>query len=407
MDFLIKPRINQFNNSIGFATDSLNALAQEQYNDKFGFYQSNFGVYNYMRLNTNLKYRVHYPQGTPFMWQPHNSCAWTPLGNLTMGEVEIEPCRAKINEQFCYDEFMESLFKDFLRNNTGEAVISLSEAGREAADALVRTIVKNATIGARMTLTGGQLYPNDIEFVEGASSTITQAFEKTVNTCKGWIKLLIDTAAADSDAEQVDGDFIKAADISSDGKEWLGDNRDAVDLYDEIFDGAKQELRDAIIEGGFGGFGQLFYPMFLVSPSIYRAVDTAWKEQKQSAMMNMPRIERRVFDFVAEPGGFSRPLYAYFIDDTVVVQVNEISKFDRMVTGTSHFAYLTISGVIQLGGSFANIPTLNESEVAVLTQLSTDVEDYMTFKFLAHSLLATAINDTDYIAGNYEYALPA
>jgi hypothetical protein len=121
----------------------------------------------------------------------------------------------------------------------------------------------------------------------------------------------------------------------------------------------------------------------------------------------MPRIERRVFDFVAEPGGFSRPLYAYFIDDTVVVQVNEISKFDRMVTGTSHFAYLTISGVIQLGGSFANIPTLNESEVAVLTQLSTDVEDYMTFKFLAHSLLATAINDTDYIAGNYEYALPA
>lgn len=405
MEFLIKPRFSALRSAVYFETDKLNALLEQEYNDKFGFYQSNFGVYNYMPMTRNMTYRMVYPEGTPLLFQPHNSCAWTPTGTLSYGVDEISPCKAKINEQRCYDENLDGLFADLLRWGGGPTV-QMSDAGRAANDALVRTMLKNATLGARLTLSCGQLHdPDVVTFEDGISARIEDAFRKTAQTCKGWIQLLKERAS-ETGLGHLDGGYIDATDISTDGTSYVGTTSgDAVALYDEIFAAAPQPLTDAVIEGGYGGFGSMFMPLFLVSPSIYRAVDAAWKAQKETATMNEPRISRRPYTFQTERG--PRTLYTYFIDDTAVVPISEVSYFDRYVTGTSHFAYLTVSGVIQLGASFGSLPVVNEADIAVMIQLSENAEDYGTYKFLAHSLFATAINDTDYIAGDYLYAEPA
>jgi len=404
MEFLIRPRFRGLRNAIYFETTRLNALAKTEYSDKFGFYQDQFGLYSYMQLTTDLTYRIHYAQGTPFMWQSHNSCAWTPTGTLSMANFEITPCKAKINEQFCYDEWMNSTYRAWLRWSENPTV-AFSTEGVEATNELVRILMKNATLGHRMTLVGGKLHSlGQVQFKDGTPARIEEAFRRTAGTCRGWIELLRERGA-DAGMEHLDGNFIKATDISNDGTQFIGDGRDIVDLYDEIFDASPAPLQDAIIEGGVGGFGDAFYPIFAVAPPEFRAVRQAYNRQKENTLQNEKRITRQ--EFTISTDGGSRIIYAYFIDDTVVIPVQEISKYDQYLTGASHFAYLTVSGVIQLGANFADLPVVNEREVAVMMQVSEDAEDYGTHKFLAHTLMAAAINDTDYIAGGYTYAIPA
>lgn len=404
MEFLVKPAFDAIQNALYFPVGRLNALAEGEYNDKMGFYQSTFGMYSYMTLTQDQTYRIHYPKGTPFLFQPHNNCAWTPTGTLSMGEFEITPCRAKINEQFCYDEHMEGTYKAFLQWDQGGRV-GFSEAGRAATDALTRTIVANATMGARMTLEAGQLIDlSSVTFKEGTATRIEEAYRKTAGTCRGWIELAR-TKAQTENLPHLDGGWIKAADISNDGKSFVGDNRTIIDLYDEMVANAPEPLADAIIEGGIGGFGNTYYAMWLLAPPEYRAVYEQWKVQKESAALEDARIERRQYTYQTAQG--PRTIYVFFIDDTVVIPISSISQFDRWLTGTAHFAYLTISGVIQMGSNFAGLPVARQNDVGVMIQVSQNAEDLGTHKFLSHALMATGINDTDYIAGDYLFAEPA
>lgn len=400
MEFLIEPRFSALRGAFYFDVEELNAFTRAEYQDKFGFYQRTFGVYSYMRLTRDLKYRIHYPKGTPFMWQTHNSCAWTPTGTLSMDTKVIEPCRVKINEQFCYDEFMEGAYKAYLEWTNG-VTADLSDAGVVAVNELSRTIVQNATLGARMTLSGGQLHDlATIEFEAGVETNIRQAFERTAGSCRGWIELC-NVTSQEAGKDHLQNGLIVAGDISADGKTW---NKDFVEFYDEMVDAAPTPLQDAIMEGGVGGFGDVYFPLMILGRAQYRGAYRAYLAQKETATVNEPRLRRESYQ-IETPRG-QRTIYVLFIDETAIIPLHEIAVFDRYLTGTSHFAYLTISGVIQLGSSFAEIPVPGESEVGVMMQVSQDVTDLGTHKFLSHALLATALNDTDYISGDYAYATP-
>lgn len=404
MEFLAKPRFNAIRDALYFPTDKLNGLAEGEYNDKYGFYQRQFGLYSYMQLTENNTYRIHYPQGSPFLWQPHNNCSWTPTGTLSMDTMEIAACKAKVNEQFCYDEHMEGTYKAFLQWSQNGRV-GFSEAGREVTDALSRTIVENATLGSRMTLVGGQLMDlGTVTFKDGTKTRIEDAYRKTVGTCRGWIELAR-TKAASEGVTHLDGGYITAADISSDGTKFVGNNRTILDLYDQMVSESPAPLQDAIVEGGVGGFGNTFYPIWAVAPPEYRAVYEQWKVQSASQSLEDARIRREPYQI--QTNGGTRTVYVFFIDDTVVIPISEISMFDRWLTGTAHFAYLTISGVIQMGSNFAALPVAGESQVSVMIQVSQNAEDLGTYKYLSHGLMATAINDTDYLCGDYVFAEPA
>ena len=393
-NFLISPRFQASQNALYFETNSLNALARAEYNDQFGFYQQNLGVYSYMRLNKDLDFTIHYAQGTPLMWQTHNSCAWTPTGTLTMAQKTISPCKVKINEEYCYDELFDSTFKSLL-DWGGSATVGMDEKGRFLVDELARTIIKNATLGARLTLSSGQLHDlTAVTFDPGTSTNIQEAFTQASGACSGWINLVRTLSAT---IPHLENGLILGADISTDSKNYTGD---ALALYDNMLAGAPDKLYDAVVEGGISGTSDAFYPLWIVSPSVYRAVYAAYQVQSVTASMNQPRIEKREFNQAG-----SRPKTVFFIDETAVVPLHEINHFDQYVKGNSHFAYLTLSGVIQLGSSFASIPGVPNNEVAVMIEMSTRAKDYGKYHFLSHALMGTAINDTDFITGDYTFAV--
>ena len=396
--FLIKPAFNRLTNAVTFQTDSVNALLREEYSDNFGFFQENFGVYSYMRLTSALKYKMHYFKGAPLMWQQHNSCAWTPTGTLTMGTNEIDPCKVKINESNCYDEFFDSLYEAFLTWSNGQTV-DYSAEGVQAVNAMLETIMSNATLSARALLTAGQLH--DLTTVAYATDTPTRiedAFNRTMGSCRGWIEMLNDLSATYSWTAT---NYLDAGDIGATGQTFTSN---VVDLYDEFFAGAPKQLQQAISEGGIGGFSDQFYPLFLVSPSIHAKLHLEWLAQKESAMITEPRIRKVPYTVQTSRG--ARTLEVTMIDNTIVVPIHEVGIVEQYITGTSHFAYLTLSGVIQLGASFASLPVVGSANTGLMMQVSQNAEDYGAFKFLAHALMATAINDVNYITGDYIYVLP-
>ncbi len=405
MEFLIKPRFRALNNALYFDTEKLNALVKAEYQDKFEFYQSTFGVFSYMRLNSDMEFVIHYAEGAPLLWQAHNSCAWTPTGTLSMANFSVSPCRVKVNEQYCYDEHFNSTFRSFLEwgVNGSDPTVSLAPAGVEASNELTRTIVKNMTLGARMTMIAGKIHESiTVEFEEGVPTRIRQAYDRTANSCRGIIDLLR-TRAQDPGLGHLDLSTIMdpngdGSEISADGKTFTGSG---LAVYERLLEAAPDPLSDAIIEGGVRGFDNVFFALMPCSATVYRAVYRDYIAQKDVTAVNEPRISYRPYQWNGTE------IKVLFIDETAIVPLREVAHYDQYTTGTSHFAYLTISGVMQLGASFADIPKVNESEVAVMVQVSENAEDYGTHKFLAHALMASAINDTDYICGGFTYALPA
>jgi len=401
-NFVLEPTFAPELGGLTFDVDRINAFMRAEYNDNFGFYQQNFGVYNYMQLTKDLQYKIHYMEGTPLLWQPHNSCSWDPMGNVQFGDKTITPCKAKMNVENCYDEMINTIYKAFLSWDASGRV-DFDPQYIPVVNEFVRTIGANATLGARLTLTAGQLYDGVTEaFTADLATDIQSMFKTSVGVCQGWIDLLEDSAATYS---WLDGSFIDAADISSDGTQWVGDSRTVLDLYDETFAGAPQALQDAIIEGGIGGFGAQFFPLWLVSSSVWRAVDAEYKVQRATTATNLPRIEVETFQTQTPRG--SRPVNVYKIDNTYVIPIHDPNHFTKYLTGTSHFQYLTLSGVVQLGTSFASLPVVGQSDVGMMVQISNQAEDLGKQKMVSHALFGTAINDVDYIAGNHIYAEPA
>lgn len=404
-EFLIEPRFRAIRNALYYDTGELNALVEAEYTDNFGFYQDNFGVYSYMTLNSEKKYVINYPKLHPFVWQQHKSCAWTPQGTLSYGKKEIEPCKLKLNEQNCYDEYFGSAFNAFIEWNTNDPNITMTAEGVQHVDMLTRAMVSNASIGFRMIMVAGKLHDlSSVNFETGVSTNVRDAFTRSHTSCQGWIPLVREKSGDIPHLETGDlGDEV-TNDISDDGRNFTGS---VVALHDALYEGAPIKLQDAITEGGIGGFDESgnVFPIMLVSPSIIRATLRELKAQKTTAMVNEPRIE--VMKMTTNTSSGTREIKVYKIDETVIIPVREPSKFDEYLNGTSHFAYLTMSGVIQLGASFADIPKVREDEVGIMVQISEDAEDYGTVKMLSHALMAVAINDTDYITGDYLFATPA
>lgn len=407
MGLLVNPVISDIGTArtIGFQVGAYNEFAQAEYHSNFSFYQQQFGMYGYMRLTKNETYRIHYVKGTPFAWQPHNSCAWTPLRTLSVASDEVTPCRVKLNEEQCfYEETFESIFNS-VTNWNGTSPITLDEAGTRIMNEMLRAITANATEGARATMVAGGLFDlNAIEFAEGVPDSTREAFLRTANSCNGWLALANQAALLPGNGHLSNG-LILEADISADGERYTGN---VMTLYDAYVAAAPAPLAQAVIRGGASGIIRPMNLLWIVSPSIFAAVYTAHLAQSVLAAQNMPRIEK-VVGSVATPRGPS-PITYYVIDgQTIVVPADEVNTYEAYLTQRTHFAYLTVSGNINLGGSFSGIPMLNGGapNVGLLVQQQTaDVREYGKMFTVAHALMATAFADTQYITGDQLTVVP-
>lgn len=384
-DFIIKPRFDRANQTLTFATDKVNAFQSAAYMGTFGFYQQMFGVYGYMKLTKYLKYIVYYPTGSPLLWQAHNSCTWTETNTLGFGSLEIDPIRTKINEALCTVDTTTEVLRAFNDWN-GDATTSLSAEGILMTNELTKTMIANATIGAQAQLVAGKVLAAE-SVSSGTSTALTTAFGYTKNVVTGYVKAAITAGGNLNDTTNL----ITAGDITS--GVYTGD---VLDLYDAYVTNANAKLKMAIQIGAqFNAVtGHATYPLWIVSESIFNAVYAKYEELKSSPMQNEVRIKAVTTTYQGAEMTY------YKIGNTVVVPEFAATAFTAVTDKKIHFAYLTLSGVIQFGCSFASIPELDSQNVAIRVQQGQRNEDFGRITFLAHALQAAAINDADYITGS-------
>lgn len=397
---IIKPNFNRIQNQASFPTNSINVFMQEELRDNFSIYQQKFGIFNWMRLNKMQKYVIHSMSGTPLLWQEHNSCGWDPVGSLFMNRRELEPCKAKINMEQCYDELFNSCFEHLLSWN-GNGTITFDADATRIWNEITRKLAQGATLGAVHTLTVGQSYNyKNIEFNSKTPDSIKEMFTKTAGTCKGWLELLKAMAASNSIYKHMNHEGILIPE-DFDGKNYT---ESVVDVYDELKRRGPNELQCLVDEGSVNSFDEVgTSAVLLVSNSLYRAVVQEFNEMCLSNTCLNPRLTRE-----ACPTGGGRNIYIFSIDGVPVIPINAPMMYEKYFTGSSHFAVLTATGNISLGGSFANLPEVNgnPANIGMIIEQGKNVQDMGKYYFLAHQLFSVSIADSNYVSATQVYAVP-
>lgn len=401
---LVKPNFNRTTNMLTLPASSLNMFAEVEVQDNFNFYQRQFGVFGYMRLTNKLKFILHSLKGIPFLWQPHKSCGWDPIGGLYTGRQELTPCEAKINAEYCIDEMFDGCFKHLLQWN-GTGPLTLDATGTELINKMVQVLTTNAIMGAHLTLTVGKLYdPATVVFADKTPGDIRSMFTKTIGTCKGWLELLKEMALASADYNHLNITGLLTTGMFS-GKQFTGN---VVALYDTTFANAPAPLQTLVNEGGIGGFSDSFSALWLVSTSIYNKLAQEYRELCISVNCVNPRITRQSFNVTTSRG--TREQHVYFIDDTPVIPISVVNQVDQFLTGAMHFAYLTAANNITLGSAFSTIDNLDingNSNAGIAIQRDMNLNRLGMYYFSANNLFQTHIADTDYIAGGQAFMVPA
>lgn len=393
--FTVKPTFKS-RRLLTLPASSMNGYMGAEIQGNTGFYQRRFGVFSHMKLNDYKKFILHSMSGNPFMWQPHRNCSFDPLGHLSMDRREVEPCRAKINSEFCQSELFDSCFKHLLRWD-GSSPVRLDATATALINDMVRIIAENATLGARLTLTIGQnVNPEAVNFKPTTPIEVQDLFKSTIGTCRGWLELLRMLGAGE--APQCNVPVFSDSQFDSQGR-FLGD---PLEIYDALFSAGTVELQQMINEGGLAGTdGNSNFPIFVVSTSIFNKIAQDYNAQCLSNTCLNPRLTRE-----SENRAGAARQHIYYIDSTPVIPEAHISYMDRYLTGKTHFAGLMAAGNIALGSSFDDIPDLTQNNVGIMIERGQSVKDLGYYYFLAHALFSVQINDTTMISATQAYVEP-
>jgi hypothetical protein len=386
----IQPRaLMPQNNQVAFVTDELNTLQRVQYLDRYNAFQEAYGVFNWMTLNRDMKYVVHSIDGDPMMWQPHNSCSIDKTKSLQIGVREVDPCRVAMRETLCHDELFDSCYRHFLEYQEGGS-LELTEEGRNLLDQVVNTILTLATKGLRLTLTMGNYFDvSSVSWADNVTQNQKDNFTKTAAACTGWVTTLR------TKASEATPHLNLSSQLQNDDFNVNNPDAEFLNLYDNLYDNAPEELQDLIDVGPDGGFAgeDAILPIFVVSPSMHKIVRKSYLRQNEAVMSNEKRIEK-----ITLPNS---TVNVYVIDGAVpIIPIKEIGIYDKYVTGKTYFAGFMASGVISLGSSFGAITDINNEQVGVIAERTESItagEAYGTWAWQSHALLATAIADTNYV----------
>lgn len=381
-----------------FPAANLNALVSNEYAHTFGFWQSMFSIFSYMKMTRLGKFTLHDIRGTPLVWQPLKGCVSDATGSLRMHKREIFPCAAVLKEKMCWDELLGSLFEHFL--SFEGAAIELDANGIKLVNEALRTLMINAQMGARMTLTSGNLYDVDESTVNyNPENTLDhiKLFKATYFTCDGWMKKLIDLAT--------DGELhCNVADFFSGKTDTSGlYNGNFVTDIDALKAAAKKKMLQLINSGGIvAGSGRVFTPVVIVSDDVYSQVVVRYNTESALAAQNQRRLVRESIT----TGTGTRPNLVYYIDNMPIIPLSEIGGYDAYLAGTTQFIGIVATGNIQLGMNYDLLPGLGGDQIAMIIEYSKRVEDYGMQYYLAHALFANGIVDTDYIVAAQAYTEP-
>lgn len=395
---LTQPEVFPVNDGRGFAfqTKDINTIARQRYMDDFGFYQSRFGLFSYMKLSKLNKFIINNIKGHPLMLQPMNSCSIEPTGSLRIGKRELEAVPAVIKEKFCWDELLDSCFEHFINFSEG-GEIEMDEDGMAMFGLLMDEMQANAALATRLSLTTGRFYDvNNVDYNAQNTAELKSLFRKTHPTWEGWVKIAYDAAQSDFPHLNVDYANSSVVNYNTDFDDQGNFKGEISDVFDGLKEKATKSFRKVINRGGVIAGGRFrFTPLFVVSDSFYSAVIREW-----NALANQVATTRSRLKEVTVGGeNGSVPQSIMYIDNIPIVPLSDISGFDEYIQSNTHFAGIIGSGNINLGLSFSDIPQNVEDGIAMMFGHVSDMtrDDYGTYVFLSHMLGRAAIADADYM----------
>jgi len=403
MILTIAPNFDPARSRFYFTSQELNELQRAEYADTFGFWQSNYNLYSYMRMNQFRKYILHVPKAHPFAWQPYKSCSVSETGSLTMGQRELEPERIAMHEKFCHDELFDSAYEQMIQYSEGGNV-ELNGEGVTMFNALVDEILANAALGFRLTGAVGGLYDlSSVAFDADTPATLRDLFTRTHDSFQGWVKLAFDLAST-GEAPWLNTPTFDDTQFDSTNT-YTGN---VVDLFEDLKANAPRPLRQLINRGGMlSRNGQNFMPLIVVSDAFYNAVVRYYNDESEKVATNRMRIVKQVVDN-PNPG---TPRFVYWLDDQLpIIPLSDLNGFDLYLAGDTHFAGIVASGNIQIGASFAQLPQdIENRDIGVLIARNDDPtrSDYGKYSVRSFGLAKTAIADVDYMVSSIRYTEPA
>lgn len=398
--YLVKPLFNKRKNMIKIPCDPVNTYMRSNIYDRFNFFQACFNVFDWAKINNKGKFTLHTMYGaSPMLWQPDKSCGWDDLGDIRMGKREGEPCNGKANMSFCHDELFDSCF-EILMNWDGRGKLKLDATGQKIVNDMIAVLGQNLTYGYILTLLMGQYFDinsPDVNFNDSVTGENMNAFKKTIGTCRG-IFDLARSMGATVKYQHMDRKGVLSCNDFTNGCY----NKSIEKLWDNMKGGAPEDLRCLVDEGGipqdaFGGGNE---PMWVVSNSIYKKVLQEWIQQCNNIYCTNPRLTREA----KTANGIT--MNVYYMDGVPIIPLKYANYYDKHLTGTLHFSFLTVSRCMTLGGSFGTLPNMNNNTIAMAIQKETNVKDYGKIYMLSQALFYAGFADYDFFTGTQLWCVP-
>ena len=386
--FKLNPNFDRIRGALAFPTKELNYLLRQEVYDTFSFYQSQYGIYSFMKITKDLKYKIHSMDALPMVFQKYRSCHVDPLGNIELNVREITPCKGVALTEFCNDELLESCFSHFF-NWDGMGPLELDENGAEMFRMLTEKILETFVIGARLTLTASGVYDiNSVTFKESVTEEVKNMFRKTADTCQGWlayVKMLGKDAAYPH--LNVQG-LLNANNFN--GRNYTG-SIEAV--LDGLIENSTDDLGSIIDQGGISGLSANGSGViFKLSTFLFKAMVKEYRHRCEDVLCLNKRLSMEEADWMG------RKVKVYFFDGIPIVPIDDMNEYDKHLKNNTHFAILTVAGNVNLGASFNDIPMIgNNNGVGMRIYMDDSNSDYGKFSWRTDSLFSASIANTDYM----------
>lgn len=380
-------------NQITFAADSVNHLQRAEYLDSWDFFQQTYGLYSFMRLSKRLEYNLHTISGSPLIWQPFNTCEFSPGNNVRAKKTTFTPDRVKLNERFCHDDLFNSCFEQLI-NYGDSAGVELDAEGVRMVNEILQEVMYQSQVSARALLATGGLYDvNAGGFDFGATPADQIALFKAVyQTTSGWLTGFADLASAGVAPHlNIAGVFnpgnITAANYTAGGFQAI---------HDAVRAGAPKALLNLINKGpGTTNKGRRIGAVGVATPAVYTWLVNSEIAESAQVATNKMRISKTMIN----NNGQGAPTYVYSIDGMPVICADELGTFDQYMAGDTYGYFIVASGNIQLGMSFDSLSPANPA--AILVEQSMRAHDYGTVYYLAHALFKAVLADHNLAAGSF------
>ena len=401
MEFIVKPTWSEKDNMISLPCKRMNHVQFVKHYNRFDAYQACFGIYDWLQKNDLNKYIIHRFDQSPFVWQKHINCTPDPLSDLNSESVELEGCKAILLKEWCKDSLFNSCF-EMLMGYQGGRIDVLPGDGARFMNQLASTYISRASQGALLTLiAGGRFDMNVIEKRAGKNipKEVWNNIEKTIGTCNGWLQE-VELRSKVVGNQNLKVSHMKPSDFDPVTRCYTGD---VLDLFDATREKADSQLQSIVTTGAIpmmGAASGMQIPIMVVDAYTYQG----FIKQEESQCIPEGCTKRLMKKEKEYMGNTMSVLY---IDNTLIVPVSGAQQYDQYFSGALHFAYLTLSKNIALGGSFNALPGVNGEgeQIGLRIQRGNTLktEDEYTVKGEAQ-FLAT-INCWEYIAGQQLYVV--